>query len=228
MPKTPASFKKVSDQIRTDLSDLIRQGQLLPGVPIDEVALAERYGVSKTPIREALLKLEAQGLLQSQSRGGMVLAKMNLRQLLSLFELLAEIEAIAVRLAVERMTPEELIAIEAIHNESKVYADNENLEGWQKANEAFHEIIYHAARNTFLRDEALRIRAQTGAYRLHAFGALGRIHSSFVQHGEIVEALRKRDSNHASRVMIKHLFPANDAQTMTNFIMNIPKELLIN
>ena len=228
MSKTPASFKKVSDQIRSDLSDLIRQGQLLPGVPIDEAALSKRYGVSKTPIREALLQLEAQGLLQSQSRGGMVLAKIDLRQLLSLFELLSEIEAIAVRLASDRITPEELTALESVHNDSKIFADTEDLTGWQKANEHFHEIIYHAARNTFLREEALRIRAQTGAYRIHAFGALGRIHSSFVQHGHIVEALRQRDSSQASRVMIKHLLPANDAQTMTSFIMNIPKDLLTN
>jgi len=226
MPKTSASFRKVSDRIRADLSELIRQGQLLPGEAIDEAALAKRYNVSKTPVREALLQLEAQGLLQSLSRGGMALAKMDLRQLLSLWELLAEIEAIAVRLATERITPEEFAALELLHNASKLYADTENLEGWQKANEQFHEMIYHAARNSFLRQDALRIRAQTGAYRRHAFGALGRIHSSFVQHGQIVEALRKRDSSQASHAMLKHILPASDVTNMTNFIMNIPKELL--
>lgn len=226
MAKTPTSFRKVSDRIRADLSELIRQGQVLPGEAIDEAALAKRYNVSKTPVREALLQLEAQGLLQSLSRGGMVLAKMDIRELLSLWELLAEIEAIAVRLASERITPEEFIALEAVHNASKLHAETENLEGWQKANEQFHEMIYHAARNSFLRQDALRIRAQTGAYRLHAFGALGRIHASFVQHGHIVEALRQRDTSQASRAMIKHILPASDATNMTNFIMNIPKELL--
>lgn len=226
MAKTPSFFRKVSDRIRSDLSELIRLGQVLPGEAIDEAALATRYNVSKTPVREALLQLEAQGLLQSLPRGGMVLAKMDLRELLSLWELLAEIEAIAVRLASDRITAEEFAALEAVHNESKLHADTENLEGWQKANEQFHEIIYHAARNAFLRQDALRIRAQTGAYRLHAFGALGRIHSSFVQHGHIVEALRHRDTAKASHAMLKHILPASDATNMTNFIMNIPRELL--
>jgi DNA-binding GntR family transcriptional regulator len=226
MPNTPATFRKVSDQIRADLLELIRQGQLLPGVPIDEAALAKRYEVSKTPVREALLQLEAQGLLQSLSRGGMVLVKMNLQELLGLFELLAEIEAIAVRLASERMTTDEFIALEAIHHESKCHAETENLQGWQKTNEQFHEVIYHSARNAFLRQDLLRIRARTGAYRLHAFGAMGSIYESYVQHGLIVEALRTRDSSQASRAMITHILPASDATKLTSFIMNIPKELL--
>lgn len=226
MPKAQVSFRKVSDRIRSDLVDLIRQGHLLPGEAIDEAALAKRYDVSKTPIREALLQLEAQGLLQSLPRGGMVLAKMDLIQLLSLWELLAEVEAIAVRLACERITPDEFDALAEVHQSSQVYADTENLAGWQKSNEQFHEMIYRAARNPFLRQDVLRIRAQTGAYRMHAFGALGRIHSSFMQHGQIIEALRKRDPSLASGAMLKHILPASDATSMTNFIMNIPKKLL--
>lgn len=226
MAKEKASFRKVSERIRADLSELIRQGHLFPGEAIDEAALAKRYDVSKTPVREALLQLEAQGLLQSLPRGGMVLAKMDLRQLLSLWELLAEVEAIAVRLACERITPDEFDAIEQIHQQSKIYADSENLVGWQKSNEQFHDLIYRSARNSYLHQDVLRLRAQTGAYRMHAFGALGRIQSSYLQHDQIIEALRKRDSSLASQSMMKHILPASDATSMTNFILNIPKELL--
>ena len=94
---------KVSDQIRLYLEEAISKGDLLPGDAIDESALAEQFGVSKTPIREALIQLQAQGWVSNMPRGGSTVAKMNLQQLLSLWELLAELEAVAVRLACERM-----------------------------------------------------------------------------------------------------------------------------
>ena len=81
---------KVSDQIRLHLEEAISKGDLLPGDSIDELALAEQFGVSKTPIREALIQLQAQGWVSNMPRGGSTVAKMNLQQLLSLWELLAE------------------------------------------------------------------------------------------------------------------------------------------
>ena len=80
---------KVSDQIRLRIESAIASGELLPGDAIDDVALADHYKVSRTPVREALLQLQAQGILSSTPRGGSMVAKMNLQQLLSLWELLA-------------------------------------------------------------------------------------------------------------------------------------------
>ena len=75
---------KVSDQIRLYLEEAISKGDLLPGDSIDESALTEQFGVSKTPIREALIQLQAQGWVSNMPRGGSTVAKMNLQQLLSL------------------------------------------------------------------------------------------------------------------------------------------------
>lgn len=226
MPTKKPLFKKASERIRQDIESSIREGRLLPGDSLDEFALANQYGVSRTPVREALMLLKAQGLLSSLPRGGMIVAKMDLQQLLSLWELLAEMEAIAVRLACERMTNDELQALADVHAKSEAFALNEDIVGWQGSNTAFHEIIYKAARNPYLRQEALRLRAQIGAYRRHAFGALGRIQASYEQHGQIVSMMLKRDARGASDAMIRHLRPAEDAASLNNLILNIPREML--
>ena len=217
---------KVSDQIRMRIESAIASGELLPGDAIDDVALAHHYKGSRTPVREALLQLQAQGILTSTPRGGSMVAKMNLQQLLSLWELLAELEGIAVRLACERMTNDDLKALMKVHRSSKKIADKEDMDGWQEANLKFHEIIYEGARNPFLRQEVLRIRSRTGIYRRHAFGALGRIKSSYDQHEKIVNAVEKRDADAASLCMADHMRPGRDSKTLNDFIMSLPRELL--
>ncbi len=217
---------KVSDQIRLRIESAIASGELLPGDAIDDVALADHYKVSRTPVREALLQLQAQGILSSTPRGGSMVAKMNLQQLLSLWELLAELEGIAVRLACERMSHDDTQALVKLHRNSKKLADKEDMDGWQEANLKFHEVIYEGARNPFLRQEVLRIRARTGVYRRHAFGALGRIKSSYDQHEKIISALEKRDAEAAALCMADHMRPGRDSKTLNDFIMSLPRELL--
>jgi len=217
---------KVSDQIRLRIESAIASGELLPGDAIDDVALAGQYKVSRTPVREALLQLQAQGVLSSTPRGGSMVSKMNLQQLLSLWELLAELEGVAVRLACERMSQDELKALAKLHRSTQKLADKEDMDGWQEANLKFHELIYEGARNTFLRQDVLRIRSRTGVYRRHAFGALGRIKSSYDQHEKIVTALEKRDTQAASAYMADHMRPGRDSKTLNDFIMSLPRELL--
>ena len=217
---------KISDQIRLRIESAIATGELEPGDAIDDAALASQHKVSRTPVREALLQLQAQGILSSTPRGGYIVAKMNLQQLLSLWELLAELEGVAVRLACERMTNEEINALVKQHRSSQRLAKNDDMEGWQEANLKFHEIIYEGARNPFLRQEVMRIRSRTGAYRRHAFGALGRIKSSYEQHEKIVAALNKRDATAAVTCMTDHMRPGRDSKTLNDFIISLPRELL--
>lgn len=226
MESTKKTFTKASDKIRAEIENAIREGALLPGDPIDETEIATQYKVSRTPIREALIQLQAQGMLTSLPRGGMVVAKMDLQQLLSLWELLAELEGVAVRLACQRMTPEERKAILEHHEQSRAVADADDFAGWQESNLRFHELIYRATRNPYLRQEVLRMRARTGYYRRHAFGALGQIRTSFEQHQKIVEAFMANDGDAASAAMLTHMRPASDAKGLTDFIVNIPKEVL--
>lgn len=220
------THKNISDRIRADLAEQISQGLLAPGDTIDENEIAARFEVSKTPVREALLQLKAQGLISSLPRGGAIVAKMDLAQLLSLWEWLAEIEAIAVKLACERMSAKELEALQLLHKQSQKFADKEDWDGWQACNKQFHQAIYVASRNAFLRQEVMRVRARTGVYRRHAFGALGATQTSFEQHGDILGFVMARDGESAATAMRRHILPASNTTALTNFILNIPKDLL--
>jgi DNA-binding GntR family transcriptional regulator len=226
MQRDKQTFVKASDRIRTEIENAIKDGRLLPGDSIDEAELSSQYQVSRTPIREALIQLQAQGLLTSMPRGGMIVAKMDLQQLLSLWELLAELEGVAVRLACERMTSQELDSLEQMHEDSLRHAQADDVAGWQESNLQFHDLIYRATRNPYLRVEVMRIRTRTGYYRRHAFGALGRIRSSFEQHQTVVDAFRKGDAEAAVSAMVQHMRPAEDAKGLTDFIVNLPKDLL--
>lgn len=220
------TFVKASDKIRTEIENAIKDGELLPGESIDEAELAHQYQVSRTPIREALIQLQAQGMVTSLPRGGMIVAKMNLQQLLALWELLAELEGVAVRLACQRMSADELATLVQLHAQSREHAEADDVAGWQQSNLQFHDLIYRATRNPYLRVELMRIRARTGYYRRHAFGALGRIRTSFEQHQVVVDAFRKGDQEAAVAAMVQHMRPAADAKGLTDFIVNLPKDLL--
>lgn len=217
---------KVSDRICSEIQAQLLDGTLLPGDPVDEAELAARYKVSRTPVREAMLQLQAQGLLTSMSRGGMVVAKMDVQQLLSMWELLAELESLCARYACERMTPDERQALKAQHEATVAVVEAGDDEGWREANLAFHEFLYKGSRNPYLRQEILRMRTRTGAYRRHAFGAVGRIQTSYSHHAEILEAILNSDSEAAAKAMFHHMSPGHGARGVTDMIVNMPKSLL--
>ena len=217
---------KVSDRIRASIEQQIRDATLLPGDPVDESKLAALHAVSRTPVREALLQLQAQGLLTSLPRGGMVVAKMDVQQLLSMWELLAELESLCTRYACERMSTEERQALKDLHEKTQAVVDANDDLGWQQANMAFHEILYQGSRNPYLRQDILRMRTQTGAYRRHAFGAVGGILASYALHGEIVEAIISRDVKQAAQAMFVHMSPEHSTRGVTDMIVNMPRDLL--
>jgi DNA-binding GntR family transcriptional regulator len=217
---------KATEVIHKAIEDAIRAGDLLPGDPIDEAELISRHKVSRTPVREAMLQLVAQGLLTSQPRGGMVVAKMDVHQLLSMWELLGELEGICARLACERMTPAERSALAKAHEQAAAVAQADDLEAWMNINHAFHEALYQGSRNPYLRQQILHMRARTGAYRRHAFAAFGLIKTSHQQHEEVVKAILERDSAKAAAAMMQHLSPGQGTKGLTDFIVNLPKELL--
>lgn len=222
-PDTPV---KTSERIRAAIENDIRAGTLLPGDVIDESALARQFKVSRTPIREALLQLEAQNILISQPRHGMVVAKMDVQQLLALWELLVEMEAVCARLACERMTDEERAELARVHQQAQAIVDSDDVDAWRDANHAFHDILYRGCRNPYLRQELLRLRARTGGYLRHAFSAVGRLQSSHEQHGELLAAIQDRDPVRTHEMMMKHISLEQGARGLTDFLINLPRSML--
>lgn len=217
---------KASERIRQSIESQIGDGTLLPGDPIDEERLMAQFAVSRTPVREALLQLKAEGLATSLPRGGTVVAKMDVAQLFAMWELLAELEGLCARYACERMTKQEREALAEAHRAAAQVVARDDEIDWQQANMVFHEILYAGARNPYLRQEIIRMRTRTQAYRKHAFGAVGRLRTSHHHHGLIVDAILARNSAAAARAAFGHLSPVEGAPGVTDLIMNLPKELL--
>lgn len=217
---------KAAERIRLAIEDGIRTGELPPGAAIDEAEFMRKYKTSRTPLREAMLQLQAQGLLTSQPRGGMIVTKMNLQQLLALWELLAELEGLCARLACERMTGDERSKLADVLDAAAQVVEANDLEAWKTANMQFHELIYRGSRNPFLREHIFQIRAQTGAYRQHAFGAIGHLQASWEQHMDVAKAILDHDGAAAYSSMVRHLSPGLGVQGFASFVATLPQELL--
>ena len=140
--------------------------------------------------------------------------------------LLAELEGLCARYACDRMTDAERKALDQVHAAAASVVARDDHEGWPAANMAFHEILYEGSRNPYLRQEILRMRARTQAYRLHAFGAVGRLQTSHDHHGLILKAIMAKDSRAAAAAGFGHMSPGDGAPGVTALIMNLPKELL--
>ncbi|MBN9427804.1 MAG: GntR family transcriptional regulator [Burkholderiales bacterium] len=216
---------KVSERIRLAVETDIRNGVLLPGQSIDEQELAARYQVSRTPVREALLQLKAQRILHSQPRNGMVVARMDVQELLAIWELMAEMEGVCARMACQRMTAEEREELARVHRAAAPIAEADDAQAWREANHDFHEVLYRGCRNPYLREQLLALRARTGAYLRHAFIAVGRVRSSYEQHGELVEAIIANDPARTHRMMMRHISLAQGAKGLAEFLINLPKSM---
>ncbi len=217
---------KISQKIANFIETQIREGILLPGDTIQEVKLMETFDVSRTPVREALLQLKIQGLITNLPRDGMAVAKMDVQQLLAMWELLAELESLCARYACERMSAEEIAQLEQLHKEASLLVNQEDEVGWQQANMKFHEILYHGSRNTYLRQQILLMRTRTGAYRRHAFGAVGRVHASHAQHELVVQAILAGNCQDVAQLMFNHMSPGHGTKGVTEMIVNMPKAIL--
>jgi len=217
---------KNSDIIRHFIEANIRTGKLPPGTLIDEQELARHFNVSRTPVREALLHLQAQGIVESLSRNGMSVARLTIQELLAIWELMAEMEAAAARLACERMSDDELLKLKQLHESSESLASGGNASAWSELNYAFHMALYDGCRNPFLKEELIRLRLRTAGYLKQAYRSIGRAQASYEQHGELLQALLARNSEEASKMMLKHISLAQGAKGLTELLITMPESFL--
>jgi DNA-binding GntR family transcriptional regulator len=217
---------KVSDRIYSVVETQINRRELLPGDPVDEESLMSQFGVSRTPVREAILRLKAEGLVSSISRGGTIVSKMDFTELLSVWELLAELEGLSARYACERMTNKEREALADTYKASQGVVERNDALGWQQANMEFHEVLYAGSRNPYLRQEILRMRTRTSAYRNHSFDAMGYISKAYQYHGRILQAILDQDPAGAAKAATAHLTPGEGAPGVMEIMHKLPKALL--
>ncbi len=198
-------MNRLSETLREAIEEEVATGKLLPGTHLDEIELAKRFGVSRTPIREALSVLAGEGVIELRPRRGAVVAQISALRLVEMFEVMAELEALCVRLAVRRITPQELADLQAAHEACRAAAASNDSDAYFYANEHFHNSIYAAGHNTFLRDQAHALQRKLRPYRRLQLRVRNRVNRSFEEHQEILDALRDGDVDAAVKSIRSHV-----------------------
>lgn len=196
---------RLPDRLREAIEEEITTGKFVPGSRLDEVELAKRFNVSRTPIREALNLLLGEGLIEMRPRRGAVVARVSPQRLIEMFEVMAELEGMCARLAARRMSDDELVAIETAHEACRESAAARDADGYFYNNERFHYAIYAASHNSFLFEQASALQRKLRPYRRLQLRVRNRLQRSFDEHQDIVDALREGDAEKAVQSVRRHV-----------------------
>ena len=187
------------------LEQEILRGLRLPGDRLDERSLAEHFGVSRTPVREALQWLSANGLVTLRGRQGASVAELSVPDLLDAFYVIAELEGMAARQAARRIRPEHRNRLEESHRACMAKVEAKDHEGFYEENLRFHDVIMDSCQNRVLQDQIRSVRALTGPYRLYVTFQPGRMESSIPEHQAIMDAIFSGRGEDACNLMCHHV-----------------------
>ncbi|OAN75770.1 AsnC family transcriptional regulator [Sulfitobacter sp. EhC04] len=191
--------------IANSLEQLIFDGTFADGDRLDEVRLAEQFGVSRTPLREALQRLESSGLVTLIPRRGAFVRQPGPLELLEMFEVMAELEAVCARLAARRMSDDALDMLRLANARCQAASDAQDADLYYTENERFHATIYRESGNSFLEQESLKLQKRLRPFRRQQLRLRGRMPQSLTEHEVIVEALTAGDSNAAANALRDHV-----------------------
>ena len=201
--KSPTN--RLSENLREAIEEEIATGKLRPGTHLDELELANRFGVSRTPIREALILLQSEGLVDNRLRKGSVVVQVSPARLMEMFEVMAELEAMCARLAVRRSTPLDMAALEVAHEECRAAVLNGDTNAYFYANERFHFAMYAASHNSFLAEQSTQLQRRLRPYRRLQLRVRNRLQRSFAEHQLILDALKSGDVDGAVENVRNHV-----------------------
>jgi DNA-binding GntR family transcriptional regulator len=205
-------MKKTSaDAIVEQLIREISTGKLRQGTKLEEQALADRLGVSRTPIREALRQLATLGLIKIRGRRGYAVTEVTIEELSQMFESMGELEALCARLAAQRMSLFERKALEDTHMKCYNAVQRNDTEEYMRSNEAFHLIIYKGTHNKYIEEIATTFRRRTAPFRDVQFLGTDRLHASHAAHAKIVDAINNVHPDKAFLDMQAHATQAGMA-----------------
>lgn len=208
--------------LRRWLEGEIVSGRLRPGDRIDEKELCGKFGVSRTPVREAILQLASIGLVALRPRQGAIVARISVRQIVAMWEVLGGLEGLCAELAARRMSPDMRAELSKVHEETKKFVGQNLVEAYDEANRRFHELIYAGAQNDYLAQSVREIRKRMQPYRRLPFQRAGGIERSFAGHENVVKAIVAGDEKTAHAAMREHVA---GGFTFLDFIAELPAHL---
>jgi DNA-binding GntR family transcriptional regulator len=194
-----------AERLADEIAASVLSGEFRPGLRLDEKTLAERYAVSRTPVREALRQLASTGLIDVKPRRGATVVRITSAQLETLFGAMAEIEATCARLSAISMTPLERRRLGSFHETMLKLVQQNDAEKFTTANLALHTQIYQGAHNAIIADFAIGLRRRLSPFRRAQFRTEGRLPRSHEEHRQVVNAIIAGDSAAAHTAMFNHM-----------------------
>jgi len=204
------SYKPLREVVFETMREAIIKGSLAPGERLMEVQLAEELGVSRTPVREAIRKLELEGLVAMIPRKGAYVADYSIKDITEVFEIRAALESFAAGLACERATEQELDELRILADRVWEMAKNNDLKNIIQVDTDFHERIYQSSRNSRLIQMLSNLREQIHRFRSTSLASPGRLQDTLEEHKGLVEAIVERNMPLAQRLALEHVENAED------------------
>ncbi|MFY0989890.1 GntR family transcriptional regulator [Halomonas sp. C05BenzN] len=194
-------YREVADRVR----DLIEQGELAPGVRIPERDLCERFGVSRTPLREALKVLASEGLVELLPNRGARVKQLTIKMVKDTYDLMGALEGLSGELACQQISDEEMAAICALHERMLTHYRNRELAEYFAVNQRIHESILAAANNEVLLEmyNNLSQRVKRVRYSKRMTESFWR--KAVEDHEQMIAALKQRDGRQLGQILRDHL-----------------------
>lgn len=198
-------YKPLREVIFNTIREAIIVGELRPGERLMEVQLAEKMGVSRTPVREAIRKLELEGLVEMLPRKGAHVAEVSVKDIMDVLEVRASLDGLATLLAAERMTEDEIKELKHVYGQFANYVEKENLQGSIKKDVEFHDIIYRSSRNDKLQQISSNLREQVQRFRVIYLKGYNNPKNIVAEHMEIIDAITSKNGEKARTVAQEHI-----------------------
>jgi len=204
------SRKYLHDEVAGRLRALIQAGELKPQERLNEGKLAARFGISRTPLREAIKMLAAEGLVELLPNRGAVVLELSIKDISETFETISGLEAMSGEFACARVTNEEVNEIRALHFEMLACHALRDLPGYYRLNQMIHDAINKAARNDVLRQTYTTINSRLQALRFRSNFDRDKWDAAVREHSEMIEALDARDGRRLAGILKVHVLNKRD------------------
>lgn len=197
-------YDLLSTKVYRILKASIIKGDLKPGEKLWERKIAEQLGVSRTPVREAIQKIAAEGFVKMEPNLGIVVHEFSFKDLKEVLQIRRVLEGLAASVAAEKINPEEISQLEKNIEETNICVIKNDLVTYLEFNAKFHSLIFQFSRNERLIKMSLQLVGPEHRFKIRALTIPGRLKYYLEEHQKIVEALKRRDAEQAGRLSQKH------------------------
>ncbi len=199
------SYQPLREVVCESLREAIRTGKLKPGERLMEIQLSEELGVSRTPVREAIRKLEQEGYIVMMPRRGAYVANMSIRDVNEIFEIRTALESLSNGLAAERITAEELETLQRLLVQIGRYIKEGDMDRIVETDIKFHDLLYQASRNQRLEGIISNLREQLTRFRTLSMSYPGRLEATLEEHRAMVDAIAQGNMEAAQQAAERHM-----------------------